>query len=252
MNNKELLEKIYAAKLLTTQEVFDENINAYRQKAAAKLRAQDELIELCQELRVSVRQSTVLIMVNGDKALEFVEGAKKFDCFTINPEEFYEKLIDQISTDVYLNKNSNAGLFDVTSAYLEDMAMDIGILEYPSLIFKNEYIKQLSSKADAVQVIKEAINEQVGVEFVGLYMVHQITNQIIDKKFDGKVFPAVGVIKDMKLLQDLGKLDTLGIRTFLVNSGKVKKEEKVGAIALLKEITEENVQETLLKIKQSL
>jgi hypothetical protein len=251
MNTKERVELIIKTKQDAETEPSAENSSVRKHQLSTQLRAKDDIIQHLNELRDIVRQNAVFILVNGDKAVDFVASTKDYGCFTKDAESCYKAIADKIAPEFYMGKNTGSALFDVVGNLIEEMALDIGILEYPTLVFDRKYSQVINNKAELVGVIKRAMNEMLGIEFANMYLIHELVADVVNEKYEASIFPVVMEIQDSQLIKELSST-TLGPQVFLVNAGKIKKEGKEGAVATVKEVTEETVQATLKQIKELL
>jgi hypothetical protein len=149
---------------------------------------------------------------------------------------------------LYNQKTPPANLFDIMGRHLEDKATEMKIVSYPLMIFHSKYQKACNSKEDFKNLIKEAINDQVGSEIAGLHIVRSLADEAIEAGHRGKITPIVLATDDEKLALDLkGTSGRIGSRAFLVAAGKGAKTVRAteGAFTV-KEVNNESV-ETILK-----
>jgi hypothetical protein len=107
--------------------------------------------------------------VAGSAKDQFAEIAKnEFKCFTADPEGFYKDLADRLPVTLYNQKTPPSNLFDIMGRHLEDKAQEMQIVGYPQMVFHSKYQKACNGKEDFKNLIKEAINDQVGSEIAGL------------------------------------------------------------------------------------
>jgi hypothetical protein len=215
-----------------------------------------EQMKRLKELYVqNLLRSSVFILVTGASRQEFTDTAsQKFGCFSADPEGFYRDLASRIPNSLYVGKESAASLFDIVGRHLEDKAGELGVIGYPQLIFKASYSRAINSQEDFVGLLKTAINEQVGGEFVGLHTVRSLADSAIETGHSAPVTPIVLGTDDTKLAMDLVQaLDRLTPRVFLVVAGKAsKKLMSADGAVVLKNVNEETVEQALTEIRSKL
>lgn len=169
-------------------------------------------------------------------------------------ESFYDDLANRIHPTLYAGKNPGANLFDVVGRHLEDKARELGMIEYPQLLFKSQYARMVNTPEEFSALLKIAITEQVGGEVVGINAVRALTDKAIANNHDKTVTPILLSTEDQKFAVDLiPHLERLTPRVFLVVAGKAPKQLKgiQGAI-LVKDTTPESIAAALAQIKNNL
>lgn len=223
-----------------------------------KQQAIQRLVDLKTEYSIDLRNSVVFIIAAGPKRAEFEQIAigEKIGLFSSDPETFYTDLANRIHPSLYTKNASSSNLFDILGRHLEDKMLEMlgPTGEYNQLIFKEKYIGHVNTPQEFSQVIKTAINEQIGSEVVGLQALSSILDKAIANGHKGLTTPIVLPTGDEKLAiqlaSDLGRITQ---RVFLVNTGKVSKELRSVEEAInLKEVTEDSVKATLDTIIKSL
>lgn len=220
-----------------------------------KMQAQDTLKRLREEYIRELIRGSLFILVAGSAKDAFTSTAKEaFGCFSADSDSFYRELADRIAPVLYEGKESVANLFDVLSRHLEDKANEMNITEYPQIIFKQQYNRFITNKEEFIGLVKQAINEQVGGELVGIHTIHSLVDEAINKEHSAKVTPIVLNTSDDKLALDLvTALKRLTPHVFLVVAGKANKQLKnVNGVVLVKDGDKETVEEALTAIKDSL
>jgi hypothetical protein len=133
------------------------------------------------------------------------------------------------------------------------MAGEMGVLGYPQLIFKQTYEGTVTNKAEFLQLVKTAINDQVGGEMAGIHAVRSVVDTAIEKGHTNTVTPIVLSTSDERLAIQLAEaLERLTPRVFAVTAGKSSKAMKAVASVSVKEATEESVEEALATIRSNL
>lgn len=216
--------------------------------------AKEKLNRLFMEYRKEILKSSVFLVVTGSQSEDFSKVADEdFSCFSFDAESLYRTLTDAIPPQLYQNKESSRNLLDHVSNAFEDRALQIDIIGYNAIIFKADYRKMLTSKEDALQLVKKAVNDSVGAEVVGLDAIDKASSLAIEKDFDGKVVPIVLHTKDQTLTKELTTaLKRLTKNVFLITTGtKIEKDLKESSLSSIKSVDKETVQKTLTKVKEN-
>jgi hypothetical protein len=257
MSLTKVLEQIQKVKPVALEDVDSGPIETLTARRGRKRNAQDELKRLRAEYAQNLLRSAVFILVTGGNREDFVNIAtsnKDYGAFKADPEAFYRDLANRVAPVLYEGKESVANLFDVVGRHLEDKANELGVLEYPQLRFKAEYNKMINTKEDFVQLLKTAINEQVGGELVGVQTIYSVSDEAVELGHKAAVTPILLSTGDEKLALDLVQaLNRLTPRVFLVVTGKATRAMKsVEDAVLVKEANEESVASALTTIRGSL
>lgn len=244
-------------KLANEEKALNEINNPYlkRNKKGQITRAKEDLKELEIQYRSEVKNRAVFILVTGSQYENFSKMAEEeFGCFSINAEEFYKDIVEKIPSRLYTNYISSPSLFDHIASNFENRAIDIGIVGYTALIFESKYKKLLKNKEDALELVKQAFNDKVGSEVVGLDAIDKITPKAIKEQFIGKTVPIVLYSKDESLIKTLSKdLKRISNNVFIISAGsKITKEIKDNSLIAIKTVDKENLEKSLLKIKENL
>jgi hypothetical protein len=211
------------------------------------------LKDLKEEYITELRTSAVFILVSGSGKDQFAEIAKnEFKCFTADPEGFYKDLANRLPVTLYNQKTPPSNLFDIMGRHLEDKATEMKIEAYPLMVFKAKYQKACNGKEDFVQLIKEAVNDQMGSEIAGIHVVRELADEAIQAGHGGKLTPIILATDDEKFALDLkSNLGRIQSRAFLVAAGKGAKtiRSTEGAFTV-KEVTNESVENILTNIRK--
>jgi hypothetical protein len=253
MSLSRTLEEIKVQKPLAEEDISQGPRETYSGREGRKRNAVSQMRELKEKYIDELRLSAVFILVAGAGKDQFQEVAKtEFKCFTADPEGFYKDLADRLPQELWKQKTPAANLFDIMGRHLEDKANEMKIIGYPQLIFHSKYQKACHGKEDFKNLIKEAINDQVGSEITGLHVVRALADEAIAAGHGGKLTPIVLTTDDEKLALDLkSTLGRIGSRAFLVVAGKGAKTVRAteGAFTV-KEINNENVENILTNIRK--
>jgi hypothetical protein len=236
-NFEELINTIEKKKIIANSELPTDP-RTYTTKLGHIKRAKEDLKQLFMDYRNAVKQNALFILASGSQQESFVEIAEtEFDCFTVEADEIFKKIIEPISHRYYDNQQSSPALFDLMMSSFNDICDDIGILGYPAVLFESKYLKRLKSQDDLLQLTKKAFGDKVGNELVGLYAAHTVANKAIKKGYKGKTIPIIINSKDKNLISNLeASLKNINPNVF--------------KLSITKKQSEETVKEKLLKIKE--
>lgn len=252
MNLTKTMEEIKTNLPFTTEDVDSGPRETMSARRGRKARAIEQMKALKRDYRQGLLESAAFIVLTGsEKDSATSLATEKFECFSANPNDFYQKLADRIPEVLWKGKDSMVNLFDVIGRHLYDLAIELDLNEYNQLIFKQEHYVSIKTKADLVTLLKKAINAQVGSEIVGIQAVTSVVDNAIQKSHTGKVTPIVLATDDETLALDLEtslrKLHPRGV--FLLVAGKgTKNLRSVPGVLSVKEPTEETVGKALQQI----
>jgi len=252
MSLQKTLEQIKVYKPLAEEDISQGPRETYQGREGRKRNAVNQLKELKEAYITELRASAIFILVAGSARDQFAETAKtEFKCFTADPEGFYKDLADRLPPTLYNQNTPPSNLFDIMGRHLEDKATEMQILGYPQLIMKAKYFRAVKNKEDFVQLIKEAINEQVGSEIAGIHVVRALADEAIKADHGSRLTPIVLTTDDENFALDLkSTLGRIGSKAFLVAAGKGAKtiRSTEGAFTV-KEVTNESVENILKNIR---
>lgn len=221
MSLETTINEIKAVNVHANAEVTDQPLETLPGRRARKKAAQERLKSLTETYRQELLNSSMFILVVGNERTEFVEKATGFGVFAADTDSFYKDLAARIPETLFMGKESSANLFDVISRHLEDKAMELGMLAYPQLIFKQEYRGLISTREDLTRVIKRAISTQVGAEVSGIQAVKSITTKAIELGHSSRITPIMLAVDDeasvSSLMSGLLRLTRL---VFVVGAGE--------------------------------
>jgi hypothetical protein len=256
MSLESILKDIHSYQPFANENVEDGPMETLNGRRGRKNQAIEQLRVLKAQYRTELLKSAVWIVVTGSESKEFetIATGEAFKLFASNPEQFYSDLANRVAPTLYLQKEGVSNLFDVLGRHLEDKMGELGAEQYNQLIFKEKYIKPIKNQAEFAAIVKEAINEQMGTEIVGIQSVTSILDDAIARNHSGRTTSILLPTNDDKLVLDLMRdLGIRGNRAVLVVAGKVPKalrdiQDKI----VVKEVTETSVKGTLDTIKNSL
>lgn len=212
----------------------------YTTKLGHVKRAKQNLEDLFREYRKEVSKRAVFIVTDGSKADSFTEIANaEYGCFSVDGDAVFEDIISRIDKRYYDNQVSSPALFDLLMSSFNQVCDDVGIIGYPAVLFESKYKRRLKSKEDLLALTKEAFNDKVGSELVGLYAVDRVSRKAVNDGYNGKTIPIIIHSKD----KDLIKLLSTSLKTISPNVFEIDTSKKQ---------TQKTVEEKLLKIKEQI
>lgn len=247
-----VMEEIKRVKPFTTEDVDSGPRETMAGRRGRKSQAIEQMKQFKRTYRLELLQSAAFIVVTGSSKDAFQHIAtEKFECFSASPTAFYEDLASRIPESLYKGKDSMVNLFDIVGRHLEDKAMELDLNEYNQLIFKQEHYVSIKDKNDLVQLLKGAVNAQMGSEIVGIQAVTSLVDIAIAKEHTAKVTPIILATDDeslaLNLESSLRRLNPRGV--FLVVAGKgTKSLRAVPGVIAIKEPNEESVEQALKQI----
>lgn len=255
MSLQNVLAEIKKVKPFADEELTQEPIETLNARRGRKNQSVERMKQLKREYKSELMQNTVFIIATGSGREEFVKTATEdFGLFSADPEAFYKDLAGRVPEVLYKGKEGVSNIFDVLGRHLEDKMMELDINAYNQLLFKQGYAKTLKSVEEFTQLVKQAVNDQIGAEIAGIQAIDSLVETAIEKNHADKITPVVLSTGDenfaLALLKDLARLDA---RVFLTVSGDSSKELKSaqGAIGM-KDASKKSVQDVLKQVKQSL
>ena len=218
-----LIKEIEINKLKAEEEIpMDADPRTLTTRIGQKKRAKQNLEDLFLEYRKHVGLNSVFILTKGKQS-----------------ESFRKIAGEEIDPRNYTNVTAGPGLFDMFMSIFNDVCDQIGIVGYPAILFESKYQRKLEGREDLVKLIKEAFNDKVGSEIVGLYAVDLVAKKAIKEGYSGTTIPVILHTEDKGLTDELEKsLKSLTNNVFLVSTTKKQ--------------TAKLVEEKLVKIKESL
>jgi len=254
MSLQQLVEKIKTNKALAEEDVETGEVTTLNARRGRQRQAVEQLKLLRTEYAQELMRSVVFILAVGSESDQLADALEKdYGVLKADPETFYTDLAARVNPQLYKGRESTSSMLGTLSSHLEDIALKLGIIGYPQLIFKASYRRMLNNESDFRELVKEAINDQMGSEIVGINAVQAVTDTAIAKGHAEKVTPIVLSMQDPNLAISL--LDTLKRLTpnvAMVTVGKAPKGFKERSINTLKNTNAENVEYTLNLIKNKI
>lgn len=255
MSLSKVLEEMKRIRPVSEEEIENGPAETARARSGRKAQAIERLKTLKREYSDTLLRSAIFILTVGSEREAFEKATTtEGSCLLSQVDSFYEDLAGRIHPTLYAGKNPGANLFDVVGRHLEDKARELGMLEYPQLIFKTQYQRMISGQADFTNLLKQAVTEQVGGEVVGINAVRTLTDTAIANGHSATVTPIVLSTSDEKFaLQLIPHLERLTPRVYLVVAGEASESIKAteGAI-VLSEVSSKSMKSALKQIRNSL
>lgn len=250
---QETLQEIQKQKAIAQSDA-GHDVRTQRFKQGKIRQAKEKLDTLYMEYRRLVQSNAVFIVACGSEADSFAQTAsEEYQCFAYEADSFYKSLLSQVPEKVYLNQMASRSFFEHLSAKFEDRAKEIDIIGFMPLVFEAKFKRKVTSVDDALDITMRAMNEKIGAEIVGLDAIEKAANKAVNDNFEGQVIPIVLYTKDATLAQEiLTDLPRINKNVFLVSAGKNdKKNLQSTPINGMVEVTKEEVEKTLINIKQN-
>jgi hypothetical protein len=254
MSLSTILQEIEKTQPIATLDLTLGNESTFRGREGMKRAAVDRLEQLKTDYKKALIESTFFIILTGANRDRFSEIASNpdFECFAVDPDNFYRDLASRVDTKLF-GRESTKYLFNIANNALYDKALEIGISRNSimEIKFDERYNRAVTNTEELAGLLKQAVNDQIGSEVVGLDAIASIVDRALAKKHAGSITPVLLNTSDEHFVLDLQKnLLRLKTKTFVVVAGKASKalQNLPGALAV-KTVTEETVGETLKIIR---
>lgn len=219
-------------------------------QVANKRQAKVQLEEMFLKTQKLMAQSSVFMVVSGEKANKFAEiSGKEFDTYNFSARDFYQSLANEVPETNYLMRSLNPSTVDILSALIETSAMDMGVINYERLIWKNSMSGNvIKSKDDLVDNVERLITEYVGLGFVGVFILNKTTTKVIEDGFSGTTVPILIVEPDVAKAEKMVKgLKSLTSMVSWIDTSEVPQNEAIASSGDSKKA----VKEALTQVKQT-
>jgi len=221
MTLKTVLDEIKKVKVFADEDTSTGEPATLNARRGRKNQAIEQLKRLKRDYRQELMQNTVFIIATGSEREEFAKSSSELGLFVCDPEAFYKDLAKRVPEVLYKGKEGVSNIFDVLGRHLEDKMVELDINEYNQLLFKAQYAQKIESVDDFAQLIKKAINDQIGSEIAGVEAINSLVDQAIDRNHADRYTPVVLVTDDedfaLQLSRDLERLTT---RVFVAVAGE--------------------------------
>lgn len=226
-----LIKDIEKNRTIASTDISDSDPKTYNARLGKKKRAKQNLDDLFLEYREQVTNRAVFILTKGAQSDSFIDVAtgEDFGCFEVEADILYNQILQKVDKRYYDNQTSSPALFDILMSSFNDICGDIGIVSYPAVLFESKYKRRLKNKEDLLQLTKEAFNDKVGSDLVGLYAIDKVARKAVNEAYEGTTIPIIIHTKDNKLADDLSvTLKNINQNVFKVPTTKKMKSEEVG------------------------
>ncbi len=255
MSLQSILEEIKKVKPHAEEDTNSGPIETLNTRRGRKSQALESLKRLKRDYQEQLLQNTVFIVATGTQSQEFVRLAKEeFNLFTADSDAFYQDLANRVPEVLYKGKQGVSNVFDVLGRHLEDKMGELDVDAYNQLLFRQAYAQQIDSVEQFKELIKLAVNLQIGAEVVGIHAIASLVDLAIEKNHTDKITPVVLSSQDeqfvLHMMKDLPRLKS---RTFLVIAGEASAQLKtVDESTIIEDTTKGAVKAALKKINNSL
>lgn len=265
MNLSEILTKMNETRPNAEIDLNMVNPSTYRAREGLKRAAIQNLKYLTLDYRNEVMKTVAFIVVTGSGREDFTKLATTdtFGCLSADPDQFFADLTSRINPTLF-GREGLRQLFNIAGNILEDKAIELDLGSYNMLQFSEKYNRSVKTADDFKAIIKEAINDQIGSEIVGISAVHSIIDNAIKKGHAASTTPVLLTTDDEKFALDLatnlkrrqlsdGTYRGLTKNVFLVTAGKVSKTlpSNEGTVSI-KKVSEETVAEALSGLRNKI
>jgi ribosomal protein S17 len=252
MSFKEILGKIKEEKVLADTDLNAVSPRAYPYKKGQVDRARENLESLYIDYKNQVLKNAVFILVTGEDSEEFSTIAEEeFNCFKVDAMSFYEEIVDTLSPELYVQKNLNSSVFDIAGNVLEDKMKNLDVVAYNSLTFSSKYAKFVKTKKEMVQIMKDAINDSVGGEIIGLDALERVSKEAVNKDYQKRVVPILLHSRDENFLIELSSsLRKINPRVVRIVAGKTDNKD-INPLFSVKKTDKSSVGDALEKIAEN-
>lgn len=190
MTLQRIMTEIKKNKPFADGEVSDEPRETLSGRLSRKRQAQHAMRTLTEEYRQELLRTAVFVLVTGETREQFVKTAsEEMKFFSADADQFYSDIADQVSPQLYEGRESNPNVLDVVSRVLESKALEIGILAYPMITFRQEYRRVIQGRSEFIALVKQVLSSQMGTEVIGVQAAKSILNKAIDMGHDAKTTP---------------------------------------------------------------
>ena len=202
-----LIQDINKNRTIANTVIENPNPKTYTTRLGKQKRAKQNLADLYLEYRTQVKNRAVFILTKGAHAESFIEVATgpDFGCFEVDAEELYKEIISRVNKRYYDNQTSSPALFDILMSSFNEICDDIGIIEYPAVLFEARFKRRLTSQEDLLKLTKEAFNTKIGSDLVGLYAIDKVSRKAVNSGYEGTTIPIILHSKDKGLTDELEK-----------------------------------------------
>jgi hypothetical protein len=253
MSLQTTVQELKELKPFVDENVEEGPIETLNGRRGRKNNAIEQTENLKRQYLSELLESAVFIVLVGSKRNEFEKLAtgEGINLFSTDPETFYRDLASRVDNRVYGNAGQT-DIFDILGRHLEDKMIELGLREYNQMVFREQYVQPINNAEQLTNLLKTAINEQIGAEIVAIQAVTSIVDKAIDAGYVANVTPIVLNTNDEKLAINLIRDLPQKRPSFLVIAGEtteyLKRANPVST--QLEEVTKNNVKILINKLKK--
>lgn len=254
MSLQSTLAEIKKVKPLAEEDTSTGPVETLNARRGRKNQAVESLKRLKREYKKGMLETAMFIIAVGSTRNELVEASKEHGIMSANPNDFYVDLSGRVPETLYMNKTGVSNIFEVLGRHLEDKMNELDLLEYNQLIFKAQYAKEIRSKEDFADLIRLAVNSQIGSEIVGIQAVESLVNQAIESGHSATFTPIMLAVDNVDFANDLVRdLRRLTDHVFVLGSGELTDGMKsLDGINVLEDTSKKSVKAALTAMKKTL
>lgn len=255
MSLQTTVQKLKELKPFVEENVEEGPVETLNGRRGRKNQAIEQTENLKRQYLTELLQSAIFIVVVGNKRDEFekIATGEGLNLFSTDPETFYRDLATRMNPAIFNGNSSQTDLFDILGRHLEDKMIELGLRAYNQMVFKDTYVQPVRNTEQFVQLLKTAINDQIGAEIVAVQAVDSIASKAIDAGYIAAVTPIVLSTKDEKLALSLIRDLPQKRPAFLVVAGDLSETIKKADPAnttVLEDVTKANVKTLVNKFKR--
>lgn len=246
------IKKLKELKPFAEENVEEGPYETLNGRRGRKNNAIEQISNLKRQYLSELLSGAIFIIAVGSKRDDFEKLAtsKPFSLFSTDPETFYKDLANRVDRRVY-GAAGQSDIFDILGRHLEDKMLELGLTQYNQLIFRESYIQPINNVEQLTNLLKTAINEQIGSEIVGIQAVNSIADKAVEIEHKTPTTPIVLNTKDETLALDLIRDLQLKRPAYLVVVGEASDKLKaVDGSIVLEEATKTSVKSVLDQIKR--
>lgn len=254
MSLQTTVQKLKELKPFIEENVEEGPVETLNGRRGRKNQAIEQTENLKRQYLSELLDSAIFIVVVGNKRDEFEKLAtgEGVNLFSTDPETFYRDLAGRMHPSLFNGNSSQTDLFDILGRHLEDKMIELGLRAYNQMVFRDTYVQPIKNAEQFVQLLKTAINDQIGAEIVAVQAVNSIANKAIDAAYVSSVTPIVLSTKDEKLALNLIRDLPQKRPAFLIVAGDLSETIKGADLptTVLEEVTKANVKTLVNKLKR--
>lgn len=254
MSLQTVLAEIKKVKVFADEDTNTGEPSTLNARRGRKNQAIEQLKRLKRDYKQELLQNTVFIVTTGSEREEFAKTSSELGLFVADPEAFYKDLASRVPEVLYKGKEGVSNIFDVLGRHLEDKMMELDINEYNQLLFKAQYAQKIEDVNDFAQLIKKAINDQIGSEIAGVQAIDSLVDEAIERSHADRYTPVVLATDDEQFALQLSRdLERLTTRVFVAVAGEGNETLKnLDGALILGDASKESVKAAIKEMRKNL